>query len=244
MGYVISTALPAVEPVTLAAAKNYLRVDVGFTQDDGLIGTLISSAREHIERVTGRCIARRTMRQVLDSMPYYTDTIQSQLAYPPNYYSLPRYSTTLWNYSEMIKLFYPPVVSVQQIRFVDADGTADTLDQDTDFILDRISQPARIFPVPGQYWPPNYYTPNSCEIDFTAGYDPDPAATPDTHTVDVEPPGQQPDSVISLAIPQNFVRLILALSHFWYENRTDDIPDKLEAAIQAEAIIDFQPTRG
>jgi hypothetical protein len=153
-----------------------MRVDPDFTSDDTMIQGLISAAREHGERITGKCLARRMMRQVLDSFPYYTDTIQSQLAYPPSYYSLPRYSTTLWNYSEMIKLWYPPVISVQRIRFIDSDGNADTLEQDTDFILDRISYPARIFPVPGNYWPPAYYTPNGVEIDFTAGYGP-PVAT-------------------------------------------------------------------
>lgn len=185
MGYVVQTALPAAEPISLAVAKNYLRVDADWTGDDQHISGLISAAREYAERITGKCLAQRTMRQVLDSMPYYTDTIQSQLAYPPSYYSLPRYSTTLWNYSQMIKLFYPPVISVQRIRFIAANGNAEVLDQDTDFILDRISQPARIFPVPGQFWPPNYYTPNSCEIDYTAGYLPaaSPGTQPDTHTV-------------------------------------------------------------
>ncbi|MDE2099259.1 MAG: head-tail connector protein [Patescibacteria group bacterium] len=244
MGYVVWTALPAQEPVSISEAKNWLRIDSGFTADDSLIQGLIQEAREHIERVTGRCLARRTGRMVLDSMPYYTDTIQSQLAYPPSYYSLPRYSTTLWNYSQMIKMFYPPIVSVQQIRFVGSDGSADTLSQDTDFILDRISQPARIFPIPGQYWPPNYYTPNSCEIDFTAGYDPSDTAGPDEHDVSLSPPQQQPDSIVLLAIPWTFKRLILAIAHHRYDNRTDDLPDKLEQAIQAEMCPDFQPTRG
>lgn len=243
MGYVVQTALPTTEPVSLAQAKNYLRLDAGFVSDDAWIGDLVTSAREHIEKVTGRALAQRTFRQVMDSMPYFTDTIQSQLAYPPSYYSLPRYSTTLWNYSQMIKLYTPPVISVQAIRFIDANGNPSTLAQDTDFILDRIAQPARIFPLPGSYWPPNYYTPNSCEVDYTAGYDPD-STHVDTHSVILTPPQQQPDSIMVTGIPKTFTRLILTLLNFWYDNRTTDIPDNLERAIQAEALYDFAPTRG
>src|SRR6266568_3277186 len=42
----------------------------------------------------------------------------SQMAYPPSYYALPRYSTTLWNYSQMIKLFAAPLVSVDRITYL------------------------------------------------------------------------------------------------------------------------------
>jgi hypothetical protein len=251
MGYVVATSLPVAEPVSLARMKNYLRIDAGFIADDEHIAGLISAAREHAERITGKAIAQRTWRQVLDSMPYYTDAIQSQLAYPPSYYSLPAYSTTLWNYSQMIKLFYPPVISVQQIRFIDSNGNADTLNQDTDFILDRISQPARIFPIAGQYWPPNLYVPNSCEIDFTAGYGP-PVATGsdtgnagiDTHEVKATPPSQQPDSVIVTACPHTLVRIIMLLAGFWFDNRAAEAPPEIDAMLAAEACIDFAPSRG
>lgn len=249
MSYVVSTALPAAEPMTLAQAKQYLRVDAGYADDDGLITGLITAAREYAERITGRCLAQRTLRQVLDSMPYYTDTIQSQLAYPPSYYSLPRYSTTLWNYSQMIKLFYGPVISVQAIRFVDPDGNPQTLAQDVNFILDRITNPARIFPIPGTYWPPNYYTPNSCEIDYTAGYLPIPAipgqaGAVDTHNVSVNPPGQQPDSILVTAFPQSLMRILYMLINFWYDHRDCAMDPAIDRMLQDEAAPDFQPTRG
>jgi hypothetical protein len=247
MSYVVRTAPPAAEPITLARAKNYLRLDMSFTGDDQHISSLISAAREHAERITGKALAQGTFRQVLDSFPYYTDTIQSQLAFPPSYYSLPMYSTTLWNYSQMIKLFYPPVISVQQIRFIGSDGNADTLQQDVDFVLDRLTNPARIFPIPGQYWPPAYYTPNSCEIDFTAGYQPEGASTPiDEHTISdsIVPPGQQPDSIMLTSCPATIIRIILMLVNFWYDNRDKEAPPEIDGMLQAEACIDFQPTRG
>src|SRR5258708_3404458 len=112
MGYCRQAALPSIEPVSLTTAKQFLRLPGGFTSEDALITGFIQSAREQGEILSWRALAQRPFVQVLDSHPYYTDTIQSQLAYPPGYYSLPRYSTTLWNYSQMIKLGYSPVVSV------------------------------------------------------------------------------------------------------------------------------------
>jgi hypothetical protein len=244
MGYVVQTALPSAEPVTLAYMKQWLRIDSGYTADDTIIADAIQAAREHAERITGKGLAQRTFRQVLDSMPYYTDTIQSQQAYPASFYSLPRYASTLWNYSQMIKLAYPPCVSVAKIRYIDGSGAAQTLNQDVDFVLDRQSMPARIFPKPGSYWPANQYVANSCIIDFIAGYDPNPAATPDSHTVSGANPNQQPDSIIVTAVPQNLRRLIVKLAGFWYDNRSAEAPSEIDALLAAEGIIDFAPTRG
>lgn len=109
---------PLVEPVSLTQAKNFLRLEADFTMDDDLISTLIVAGRELTETFTGLSLVQKGYLQVLDSFPYFTDTVSSQMAYPPSYYSLPRYSTTLWNYSQMIKMYYPPLVSVDRITFL------------------------------------------------------------------------------------------------------------------------------
>src|SRR5260370_13821273 len=107
---------PAAEPILLADAKNFLRVEV--SDDDSLISLLITAAREAVEAFTNRSLVNKGYKMCLDSFPYYTDTVMSQMAYPPSYYALPRYSTTLWNYSQMIKLFAAPLVSVSRITYL------------------------------------------------------------------------------------------------------------------------------
>jgi uncharacterized phiE125 gp8 family phage protein len=58
---------PAEEPVSLAEAKAFLRLDAD--NDDGLVLTLISAARLHVESVTGRALVNQNWRLVLDAWP-------------------------------------------------------------------------------------------------------------------------------------------------------------------------------
>jgi uncharacterized phiE125 gp8 family phage protein len=59
---------PQGEPLTLAEAKRFLRVD--HAEDDGLILSLVKGARERIEARTGRALMNQTWRIVLDSLPW------------------------------------------------------------------------------------------------------------------------------------------------------------------------------
>lgn len=213
---------------------------------DSLISDiLIPAAREDGERLSNRSLAKRTFVQTLDSFPYYTDTIQSQLAYPPSYYSLPRYSTTLWNYSQMIALGSPQVLSVQGIIYIGTDGNSHTLNQDVDFGLDRETEPARIFPPVGQYWPACLYVNNAVKINFTTGYDPDPTAI-DTHAIVASPPNQQPSSVIVSGIPRIFILGILNLVRYWFttSGSVGPVPPGIEQIFLNHSIQNFSTTRG
>lgn len=116
---------PKVEPILLATMKNWLKVD--FSDDDLLIAGLITAARSLVEGFTARSLVNKGYVQVLDSFPYFTDSVMSQNAYPPSYYSLPRYSTTLWNYSQMMKLLVSPLVSVTRIIYLGTDAQYHTL---------------------------------------------------------------------------------------------------------------------
>jgi hypothetical protein len=110
----------AQDPVLLADAKNFLRIDSFMTDDDTLISALISAATATCENWTRRSFIQKKFKQTLDAFPYFTDTIVSQLSYPPAYSAYPRYSTSLWNYSQMIKLFRPPLISVDRVTYMDS----------------------------------------------------------------------------------------------------------------------------
>ncbi len=58
---------PAEEPVSLADAKAFLRLDGD--AEDGLVTTLIAAARLHVEGVTGRALVSQSWRLVLDAWP-------------------------------------------------------------------------------------------------------------------------------------------------------------------------------
>ena len=58
---------PAEEPVSLAEAKAFLRVDG--TAEDGLVATLVAAARVHVESVTARALLQQSWRLVLDAWP-------------------------------------------------------------------------------------------------------------------------------------------------------------------------------
>jgi uncharacterized phiE125 gp8 family phage protein len=53
---------PSIEPITLAQAKAWLRVD--YDEDDDLIGTLITAARLKAEHYTNRAFITQTLRDV------------------------------------------------------------------------------------------------------------------------------------------------------------------------------------
>jgi uncharacterized phiE125 gp8 family phage protein len=88
---------PATEPVTLAEAKAYLRVDG--SDEDSFISTLITAARLHAESVTGRATISQSWRVVFDA----------------------------WPADRKVRLPVAPLQSLTEIRAYDADGAATAL---------------------------------------------------------------------------------------------------------------------
>lgn len=116
MAYLQIETPPLVEPVLVSDMKNFMKVP--YSDDDTLIANLIVAARELVEGFTCRSMVNKGYVQVHDAFPYFTDTVMSQMAYPPSYYSLPRWSTTLWNYSQMMKLLVSPLTKVSTLKII------------------------------------------------------------------------------------------------------------------------------
>ena len=156
------TSQPYAEPVTLAQAKAQCVVDSGNTLDDMLIGGLITAARQYVEKRMNRAIFTRTMQLFLDFFPFpvYDGTVNTN-----DRHCLYGY---FWH-ALAIKLPKPRAQSVQSIQYIDLTGEWQTLDPATYFV-DINSEPARIVPNPGLYWPyTQSWLPNSVIISFRAG---------------------------------------------------------------------------
>lgn len=150
MGLRLFTA-PTVEPVTLAQAKLWLKVETGDTADDALITALIASVRQMAEQKTGRALLGQTWQLTLDAFP------------------------------EAIELTRGPVLSVTHVKFKDTSGVQQTLaSQDYTVDTERDDGWAYLVPAYGKSWPETYDDINAVEVRWQAGYDAsDPTKVPE-----------------------------------------------------------------
>lgn len=119
----ILLSTPALEPVSVAEAKSYLRVETG--DDDAVIASLIAAARSHVEAMTRRAMIAQTWRTVLD-------------AWPPD---------------GRLRLRTGPVRALIAARVFDTGGNASTIDPATfvlDKATDVVASPAWALPQPGR----------------------------------------------------------------------------------------------
>jgi uncharacterized phiE125 gp8 family phage protein len=129
---------PAGEPVSLAEAKLHLRVDVD--DDDALISSIITAARQAAETLTGRQLMTARWKLVLDAFPCHA-----------------------------ILLAKCPVQSVMNIQYLDMNGISQTMPL-IDYVVDTACEPARITPVFGKTWPNTLPQIGAVTITFDAGY--------------------------------------------------------------------------
>jgi hypothetical protein len=152
---------PTVEPVSLAVAKQHLRVD--FDNDDTYISALITAARQYVEKTTNRAIFNRSMLLTIDYFPWPgwggTTGNTGRDYYLANYYR-----------ALCIRIPKPATVSVESLSYIANDGvTAITIDP-SNYVVDTTSEPARISPRPGYTWPyQQNYIPGQVRVQFTAG---------------------------------------------------------------------------
>ena len=161
----IQTSAPGLEPLTLAEAKNHLRVDSDLTQDDALITMLIGAARRYAEMYCGQSFISQGWRLVADSFPG-----AGCMGVPwGSVYSLP---------GNALLLERGPVISITSITYVAMDGTTQTMPS-TDYVADLTGPLPRVTPVFGKIWPIPLPQIGSVSVNYTAGYGTTAASVPE-----------------------------------------------------------------
>ena len=137
---------PSTEPVLLTEAKAHLRVDSN--DENSLITALIVAARQHCEQFTRRAFITQTRRVSFNAF---------------------------WgNESHGLVIPKPPLVSVQQIRYVDENREWQTLASDRYAVITE-NDPGMVIPVDPTNasegtWPNTAPRVAAVQVDYTAGY--------------------------------------------------------------------------
>lgn len=130
----------AVEPVSLAEAREHLKLDAdsGTHPEDATLAAYIAAAREHVENLTGRTL-------VTTSRTDYFDAWQDEFV-----------------------LLWAPVSAVASVKYVALDGTLTTL-ATTVYRVDVASLRARVTLEYDQTWPDAREVTNAIQIAYTTG---------------------------------------------------------------------------
>lgn len=131
---------PAEDPVSLAEARLWCRVDDGYTADDADLTMLIQSARVRAEHETGRSFLSTTWEQVFDAFP----AVELELA-------------------------AQPVQSIVSVQYINSAGVLTTLDSAA-YVLDDVTSPAFVLPAVGYSWPATLDTINAVRVQFVQGW--------------------------------------------------------------------------
>ena len=119
----ILLSAPALEPISVAEAKTYLRIS--HDDDDAVIASLIAAARGQIEAMTRRGLIVQTWRIVRDA----------------------------WPKESRVRLRIGPLRSLVAVRVYDANGTTASIDPASfvlDKTTDTIASPSWSLPSPGR----------------------------------------------------------------------------------------------
>lgn len=137
---------PVAEPVALADAKLFLRVDDD--AEDDLITQLIASARERVETECACALITRRVREFRDAW---------------------RQGGRLTSYGAQFRVGLGPLSTVHHVKTYDADGVASTFDP-ANYFVDTRSLPGRIALIGGAVWPEPGRAADGVEIEYDAGY--------------------------------------------------------------------------
>ena len=130
---------PTVEPVTLAEVKEQLGITTTDTESDAVITRRITEARVWAEGYLSRTLMPTTLELRFDSFPCE------------------------------IELRAPPVASVSSVKYVDGNGTVQTVSP-SDYELDNFPLLPYIRAAYGKSWPSPRGERNAVRVQYVAGY--------------------------------------------------------------------------
>lgn len=134
------TVPPTVLPVLVQEVKEYLGI-----YDDELINDriefAIQCAVDQVERDSRRCLMPQTWQMTMDEFPCHNGVIQLRKV---------------------------PVISVTSVKYI-IDNVLTTMSPAL-YTTDLVSEPARITPVYGMYWPVTDCRMNAVTIEWVSGY--------------------------------------------------------------------------
>lgn len=132
-----------VEPTTrpVTTAEAKLHLRVTHSAEDAYIDALIDSAVNLAEHIMGRSVMPQKWLVQLDEFP-----------------------------DGAIRLGYPPVTSVDWVKYLPADGGAEATVAQADYQLDADLLPGWVRPVYGKSWPATYDAMNAVKVQFVAGW--------------------------------------------------------------------------
>jgi hypothetical protein len=152
---------------------------------------MLDAACRHVEERTQRQFLEAEWKLYLDRFPYFSEM----------------WGGTGWSPADaqfddravdrrrgVIELRMCPLLAVTEVKYIDADGVEQVMDE-ADYDVDLVSEPGRLMPAFGTYWPVTRIKLNAVTITFSAGY---------------------PSS--SLVPPQGLQAIRLLTNH-WYDNR-------------------------
>lgn len=140
------TVAPPVSPVSREQAKQHLRREASWVEDDDLIDGLIAAATAHVEKVSGRSLVEQTWVLKLDAFPCGDD---------------------VW--ARRIELPRPAVLSVTSVAYVDSAGASQTLSA-LAYTLQGDEYGACIHEAYGYTWPTTREQPDAVTVTYLAGY--------------------------------------------------------------------------
>jgi uncharacterized phiE125 gp8 family phage protein len=139
---------PTIEPVTLEELKSYARISHG--EDDTLLTSLLTAAREWCERYAGLAFIAQTWRCAVSETPSRRE----------------------------LALARAPLINVAQILVYDTNGNATAWDRDQ-VVVDTDKIPGRIVLKDSCAWPDLLRTANGMIVEYRAGYGETGAAVPE-----------------------------------------------------------------